>query len=68
MPSTASPRQSSAQAGQSFHIHNSGFESVFGQPDGYMDFKEREPEAAQVIERMMIDRIRGTRQRGWLDP
>ena len=50
------------------HIHNSGFESVFGQPDGYMDFKEREPEAAQAIERMMIDRIRGTRQRGWLDP
>ena len=50
------------------HIQNSGFESVFGQPDGYMDFKEREPEAAQAIERMMIDHIRGTRQRGWLDP
>ena len=50
------------------HIGFSGFESVFGQPDGYMDFKEREPEAAQAIERMMIDRMQGARQRGWLDP
>ena len=51
-----------------FHIHNSGFESVFGQPDGYMDFRERQPDAAQAIERMMIDRMQGARQRGWLDP
>ena len=50
------------------HIGFSGFESVFGQPDGYMDFRERQPEAAQDIERMMIDRMQGARQRGWLDP
>ena len=49
------------------HIGLSGFESVFGQPDGYMEFKELQPEAAQDIERMMVDRIRGTRQRGWLN-
>ena len=50
------------------HIDVSGFESVFGQPDGYMKFREREPEAAQAIEQMMIDRFRGARRRGWLDP
>ena len=50
------------------HIGFSGFESVFGQPDGYMDFRNHDPEAAQAIEQMMIERIRGTRQRGWLDP
>ena len=49
------------------HIGYSGFESVFGQPDGYMEFKELQPEAAQAIESMMIDGIRGTRQRGWFD-
>ena len=49
------------------HIGLSGFESVFGQPDGYMEFKELQPEAAQAIESMMIDSIRGTRQRGWFD-
>lgn len=51
-----------------FHIHNAGFESVFGQPDGYMDFRERHPEAAQAIERLMIERIRGTRERAGLNP
>ncbi len=50
------------------HIKNSGFESVFGQPEGYTDFRELQPEAAQAIEGMMIERIRGTKQRGWLDP
>lgn len=50
------------------HIDFSGFESVFGQPDGYMDFSKRQPDAAQTIERIMIDRFRGTRRRGWLDP
>ena len=50
------------------HIGLSSFESVFGQPDGYIDFRERQPEAAQAIERMMIERIRDTRQRGWLNP
>ena len=49
------------------HIRLSGFDSVFGQPDGYMEFKELQPEAAQAIESMMIDSIRGTRQRGWFN-
>ena len=49
-------------------IDFSGFESVFGQPDGYMDFRERQPDAAQDIERKIIERFRGTRQRGWFDP
>ena len=50
-----------------FHIEISGSESVFGQPEGYMAFKERQPETAQTIERMMINRIRGTRERGWFN-
>ena len=47
---------------QSHVGRNTVAQSVFGQPYGYMDFRERQPEAAQDIERMMIDRMQGARQ------